>query len=62
MWLEDWSLQADGAHETWRVKLPTDGFDQEIALSVRYWKGAVEVAEETTGEILGRGHLETAGY
>ena len=36
--------------------------DQEMRLSVRYWEGAVEVIDEVSGEALGRGYLEMAGY
>ena len=32
VWLEDWSIQADQAHETWQLKLPTDGFDLELEM------------------------------
>jgi predicted secreted hydrolase len=32
-----------------------------MRLSVRYWEGAVEVADAVTGAVLGRGYLEMAG-
>jgi len=55
----EWSMQLAG-EAPWRIRalLP----DQEMRASVRYWEGAVEVTEEATGRILGRGYLEMAGY
>jgi predicted secreted hydrolase len=34
--------------------------DQEMALSVRYWEGAVDVLEQ--GRTIGRGYMELTGY
>ncbi|TPW10286.1 MAG: secreted hydrolase-like protein, partial [Halothiobacillaceae bacterium] len=56
----------------WRLTIPDRGINltitpllaqQEMALSVRYWEGAVEVSGEKRGQaIKGRGYLELAGY
>jgi len=36
--------------------------DQLMDLSVRYWEGAVDVRDATTGQPKGRGYLELTGY
>lgn len=56
----------------WHVSVPERGLDltvtplleqQEMALSVRYWEGAVSVSGKNNGQpINGRGYLELAGY
>lgn len=56
----------------WRIFVPDSGLDltvtpllenQEMALSVRYWEGAVIVSGKKHGQpINGRGYLELAGY
>lgn len=51
----------------WRLRVPAEDLDlliepvladQELALSVRYWEGAVRVS----GSAAGRGYVELAGY
>jgi predicted secreted hydrolase len=53
----------------WRVRVPSEGLDlevrplvenQELALSFRYWEGAVDVV--AAGRAAGRGYLELTGY
>ena len=56
----EWRLQLQGEPYSWRVRALVA--DQEMRLSVQYWEGAVEVTDEMTGEALGRGYLEMAGY
>src|SRR5690606_37583143 len=56
----------------WRLTVPRAGLElevepvlesQEMALSVRYWEGAVRVTGTAGGRaISGRGYLELAGY
>ncbi|MBD3619723.1 MAG: carotenoid 1,2-hydratase [Chromatiales bacterium] len=53
----EWQLTVNG--ETWRIRPVLD--DQEMALSVRYWEGAVDVLD-TRGEPIGMGYVELAGY
>ena len=55
-----WRIQLRNEPHPWRVRTLLD--DQEMRLSVRYWEGAVEVIDEVSGEALGRGYLEMAGY
>ena len=54
-----WRMQIAG-EDPWRIHalLP----DQEMHTSVRYWEGTVEVMDEKSEKILGRGYLEMAGY
>jgi predicted secreted hydrolase len=56
----EWRLQMQGEPRPWRVRALVA--DQEMRLGVRYWEGAVEVVDEVTGEELGSGYLEMAGY
>ncbi len=53
-------MQVRDETHPWRVRAVLE--DQEMALSVRYWEGAVEVIDAVTGDRLGRGYLEMAGY
>jgi len=55
----------------WRLRVPSQGLDlivtpllrdQELALSVRYWEGAVEVRQAGTREPAGTGYVELTGY
>ncbi len=56
----EWRMQLRGETHPWRVRALLE--DQEMALSVRYWEGAVEVIDAVTGDRLGHGYLEMAGY
>jgi len=56
----DWHMQVLGEAHPWRVRALLE--DQEMRLSVRYWEGAVEVIDDVTGDRLGHGYLEMAGY
>jgi predicted secreted hydrolase len=56
----EWRLQLQGEPHPWRVRAVLE--DQEMRLSVRYWEGAVEVIDDVTGDRLGHGYLEMAGY
>jgi predicted secreted hydrolase len=56
----EWRMQLHGEAHPWRVRALLE--DQEMRLSVRYWEGAVEVIDDVTGDRLGRGYLEMAGY
>jgi predicted secreted hydrolase len=56
----------------WRVRVPTHGVDwdvrpilsnQELAVSTRYWEGAVDVNGASGGQqTVGRGYVELVGY
>ncbi|UCE77375.1 MAG: lipocalin family protein, partial [Gammaproteobacteria bacterium] len=56
----EWRMQLQGEAHPWRVRALLE--DQEMRLSVRYWEGAVEVIDDVTGDRLGHGYLEMAGY
>lgn len=66
--LDRWQSPAGTSYPVrWRIRIPTQALelqvqaampDQELALSVRYWEGAVDV----TGSIKGRGYVELTGY
>jgi predicted secreted hydrolase len=57
---------------SWQIRIPSEGLeltvrpllaDQELAVSFRYWEGAVDVAGTRSGRPLtGRGYLEMTGY
>jgi predicted secreted hydrolase len=68
--LDSWSSPRDGARypSRWRVSVPTESLeleivprvpDQELALTVRYWEGAVTVSGRA---ITGVGYVELVGY
>jgi predicted secreted hydrolase len=69
-----WTSGRTGARypSAWRITVPAAGLDaqvrpmladQELALSVRYWEGAVTVAGEKAGRPLrGVGYVELTGY
>lgn len=72
--LEWWTSPATGVRypSTWRLMVPQDDLElvvtplipnQELALSVRYWEGAVS-ARGTTGRgpVSGHGYVELTGY
>lgn len=56
----------------WRLRIPSQGLDlivtpllsnQELALGVRYWEGAVEVSQAAgTPDPIGTGYVELTGY
>ncbi|MEN8177751.1 MAG: lipocalin-like domain-containing protein [Pseudomonadota bacterium] len=56
----EWRLELEGEPHPWRVS--TRLADQEMRLSVTYWEGAVEVRQESSGDLLGKGYLEMTGY
>jgi predicted secreted hydrolase len=70
----EWRSPRTGARYPlrWRLELPSQGLtlslrplldDQELALSVHYWEGAVEAAGRTSTEpVSARGYLELTGY
>ena len=72
--LETWSSPRDGTRypSRWRVTVPAESLDldvvprlaeQELALAVRYWEGAVRVAGRARGQpIAGAGYVELVGY
>ena len=72
--LETWSSPRDGTRypSRWRVTVPAESLDldivprlpdQELALAVRYWEGAVRVAGHARGRpINGAGYVELVGY
>ncbi len=55
-----WELALAPTGERWRVRAVVE--DQLMAMTVRYWEGAIEVVDSATGALLGRGYLELAGY
>ena len=55
-----WELEVNPWKQTLLVRAVID--DQLMDLSVRYWEGAVDLLDPRTGEILGSGYLELAGY
>ncbi len=55
-----WSVLVRPLGRRWRVEAALD--DQLMDLGVRYWEGAVRVLDPASGELLGRGYLELAGY
>jgi predicted secreted hydrolase len=72
--LGHWASPRDGARypARWRVRVPSAGLDlevrplvadQELALTVRYWEGAVAVAGTASGQpVTGAGYVELTGY
>jgi predicted secreted hydrolase len=71
---ETWSSPRGGTRypSRWRVTVPAESLDldvvprlpdQELALAVRYWEGAVRVAGHVRGQpITGAGYVELVGY
>jgi predicted secreted hydrolase len=71
--LEQWESPLGGRYPArWRIRVPSRSLDvtvapvlaaQELATTVRYWEGAVDV-DGTAGEreIAGRGYVELTGY
>ena len=69
-----WASRATGVRYpvAWRLTVPASGIDltiqpylenQELALSVRYWEGAVHAAGQgPLGPLTAEGYLELAGY
>ncbi len=55
-----WRLQSPSLGADWEVSALVE--DQEMSLAVVYWEGLVEVTDRDTGERLGLGYLEMAGY
>ena len=72
--LGQWTSRATGVRYpvAWRLALPGLGIEleiqpyleqQELALSVRYWEGAVHADGQGPGGLLtAEGYLELAGY
>jgi predicted secreted hydrolase len=72
--LAEWRSPATGVHYpvAWRLEVPSSGIeleirpyldDQELALSVRYWEGAVHAeGRGPLGPLMAEGYLELAGY
>ena len=72
--LAGWRSPATGVHYpvAWRLEVPSSGIeleirpyldDQELALSVRYWEGAVHAeGRGPLGRLTAEGYLELAGY
>jgi predicted secreted hydrolase len=71
---ETWSSPRGGAMypSRWRITVPSESLDleivprladQELALAVRYWEGAVQVNGQSAGHpIAGAGYVELVGY
>ncbi len=56
-----WEMAVNPLGKRWIVEAVVD--DQELALSVAYWEGMVEVREAgKVGKVVGRGYLEMTGY
>jgi predicted secreted hydrolase len=72
--LDEWTSEATGVRYpvAWRLAAPRAGLtldvrpylaDQELALSVRYWEGAVHArGQGPLGPLTAQGYLELAGY
>jgi predicted secreted hydrolase len=72
--LDSWTSPRGGIRypSRWRVTVPSEALDleivprlsdQELALAVRYWEGAVRVAGHARGQpIAGVGYVELVGY
>jgi predicted secreted hydrolase len=72
--LDEWTSNATGVRYpvAWRLAIPRAGItldvrpyldDQEVALSVRYWEGAVHAeGQGPLGPLTAEGYLELAGY
>ena len=72
--LDEWISPATGVRypTAWRLEIPGSGIeldirpyleDQELALSVRYWEGAVHAeGRGPVGPLTAQGYLELAGY
>jgi predicted secreted hydrolase len=72
--LDHWPSPRDGARypARWRLRVPSAGLDlevtpriadQELALTVRYWEGAVAVTGTAAGApVEGAGYVELTGY
>jgi predicted secreted hydrolase len=72
--LDSWSSPRDGTRypSRWRITIPAESLeldvvprlsDQELALTVRYWEGAVRVGGHGRGRpIAGVGYVELVGY
>jgi predicted secreted hydrolase len=72
--LDEWTSRATGVRypTAWRLEVPGSGIDleiqpylqeQELALSVRYWEGAVHAeGRGPLGSLTAQGYLELAGY
>ncbi|MDJ0807406.1 MAG: lipocalin-like domain-containing protein [Gammaproteobacteria bacterium] len=56
----EWRMKLRDEPQPWRIKALFT--DQEMRLSVRYWEGAIEVREESSKRLLGKGYLEMTGY
>ena len=55
----EWRMRLPARELSWQIRPVLD--DQEMALSVRYWEGAVDVLGEN-GTPIGVGYIELAGY
>ncbi|MCB0277061.1 MAG: carotenoid 1,2-hydratase, partial [Calditrichaeota bacterium] len=56
-----WDLQIPAHHLDLRLEAAMD--NQELAVSIRYWEGAVDITGEQGGRaVSGRGYLEMTGY
>ena len=72
--LGEWTSPATGVRypTAWQLEVPGSGIDieiqpyledQELALSVRYWEGAVHAeGRGPLGPLTAQGYLELAGY
>ncbi len=71
--LEGWTSPIDGSEypSVWRVRVPGEEIDlrvtpvlrdQEMDVTVRYWEGAVDLADGASGAPAGRGYVELTGY
>lgn len=72
--LDQWNSPRDGTSypTKWRLRIPEEDIeltitpwikDQEMALAIRYWGGAVEVQGDAGGRsVSGSGHVELTGY
>ena len=72
--LETWSSPRDGTRypSRWHVTVPAESLDldivprlpdQELAVAVRYWEGAVSIAGHARGRpVSGVGYVELVGY
>lgn len=55
-----WTMRVKGESGTWKISALFD--EQEMRTAVNYWEGAVEVTDQESGQVLGKGYLEMTGY
>ena len=55
-----WQMRLQSSSKSWRIEARVD--DQEMIGSIHYWEGAVQIVDESTHQIVGKGYLEMTGY